>query len=135
VALSSCEAEYMAMATGTQSLLWATQLLQELLSVVSPSGGALPLPIPVLRSDNRSAIALGQQDEAPHKRSKHIDIRHHFVREQIEAGKMRVEWVASQEQVADILTKALPTPAFKRLRDRLVTPLPQEAQRASVKSA
>jgi len=72
-----------------------------------------------LLSDNKSALAMARNDSM-HNRSKHIDIKHHFIREQVEAGNIAVQWVSSQEQLADILTKTLSSGVFVRLRDQMV---------------
>ncbi|GKE41161.1 hypothetical protein Tco_1464566 [Tanacetum coccineum] len=57
--------------------------------------------------DNRSAIALCCNN-VQHSRSKHIDIRHHFIREQVEKGMVELYFVTTDYQLADIFTKALP---------------------------
>ena len=54
-----------------------------------------------------------------HKRTKHIDIRHHFVREAVEDGTISITYCPSEEMVADILTKGLAKDKFECLRDRL----------------
>jgi hypothetical protein len=54
-----------------------------------------------------------------HKRSKHIDVRAHFVRELAEEGKLIIEHIASKDQVADLLTKPIPSTQFRRLRDKM----------------
>ena len=127
VALSSCEAEYMAMGSATQAVLWTTSILRELymMPVDSNGGGdaltVSPSSVPILYGDNKSAIAMAIND-AMHNRSKHIDIRHHFIRDAITAGRIKIEWVSSQEQIADVLTKTMGAGPFIRLRDMLVEP-------------
>ena len=78
----------------------------------------------MLYGDNKSALALASND-AMHNRSKHIDIRHHFIRDAIAAGRIKIEWVTSQQQIADVLTKTLGAGPFIRLRDMLVEPMQQ----------
>ncbi|GKD56583.1 hypothetical protein Tco_1289970 [Tanacetum coccineum] len=68
--------------------------------------------------DNRSAIALCCNN-IQHSRSKHIDIRHHFIREQAEKGVVELYFVTTDYQLADIFTKALPRERFKFLLPRL----------------
>ena len=106
VALSSAEAEYMAIAYATQEVGWLRTLLDEI-------GHSQPVPT-VLLSDNLSAISIAH-GETHHARTKHIDIRHHFIRERIATGEVQLHWVASAEQQADILTKALAKATFDPL--------------------
>ncbi|GJS26508.1 retrovirus-related pol polyprotein from transposon TNT 1-94 [Tanacetum coccineum] len=71
-----------------------------------------------LYCDNRSAIALCCNN-VQHSRSKHIDIRHHFIREQVEKGVVELYFVTTDYQLADIFTKALPRERFEFLLPRL----------------
>ncbi|GJX18774.1 hypothetical protein Tco_0221451 [Tanacetum coccineum] len=71
-----------------------------------------------LYCDNKSAIALSCNN-VQHSRSKHIDIRHHFIREQVENGVVELYFVETNYQLADILTKALPREPFEFLLPRL----------------
>jgi hypothetical protein len=59
-------------------------------------------------------------NDAMHRRSKHIDIRHHFIRDAITAGFIKIEWVSSHNQIADVLTKTMGAGPFIRLRDMIV---------------
>ncbi|GJY13350.1 retrovirus-related pol polyprotein from transposon TNT 1-94 [Tanacetum coccineum] len=70
--------------------------------------------------DNRSAIALCCNN-VQHSRSKHIDIRHHFIREQVEKGVVELYFVSTDYQLADIFTKALPRERFEFLLPRIDT--------------
>nr|GEV87913.1 Gag-Pol polyprotein [Tanacetum cinerariifolium] len=72
-----------------------------------------------LYCDNRSAIALCYNN-VQHSRSKHIDIRHHFIREQVERGVVELYLVSTDYQLADIFTKALPRQRFEFILPRLV---------------
>jgi hypothetical protein len=78
VALSSCEAEYIAAGSGACQGVWLARLLKELLG--SESGA------PVLKVDNKSAIDLSK-NLVHHDRSKHIEVKYHFIRECVEGGK------------------------------------------------
>ncbi|GJV17353.1 hypothetical protein Tco_1362676 [Tanacetum coccineum] len=71
-----------------------------------------------LYCDNRNAIALCCNN-VQHSRSKHIDIRHHFFREQVEKGVVELYFVTTDYQLADIFTKALPRERFEFLLLRL----------------
>jgi hypothetical protein len=103
VALSTAEAEYVAAAHSTKEALWLRQFLDEFSKVVDG-------PIR-LNCDNQAAIALSK-DNKFHSRTKHISIRHHFIREAVENGQITVHYVPSNENVTDIFTKALPRPRF-----------------------
>ncbi|KAL4554582.1 hypothetical protein LXL04_037176 [Taraxacum kok-saghyz] len=79
---------------------------------------ALPSERPTLLCDNLSAIFLSQNPIA-HKRAKHIDIDHHFIRELVLSGKLHTKFVPTKLQVADIFTNPLPIPLFEQFRDQL----------------
>ncbi|KAG6526600.1 hypothetical protein ZIOFF_016592 [Zingiber officinale] len=110
VALSSCEAEFMAATTAACHALWLRSLASELTGVKSK-------PV-TLFVDNKSAIAL-MKNPVFHGRSKHIDTRFHFIRECIEKGQIVVEFVNTGEQRADALTKALPGVKLAAMRQLL----------------
>ena len=71
-----------------------------------PSSAYRPPVQPLFNSDSQGAIALGKNPEH-HKRTKHIDIQHHYVREQVTAGTVALPYVGTKDMVADILTKPL----------------------------
>jgi hypothetical protein len=122
VALSSAEAEYMALTSATQTALWVHSLLEEMRFLHWACGGEGCPSVPLIFSDNKSAIAIAHTD-ALHARTKHIDIRHHFVREQVDRKFIHLKWIPTQDQVADILTKTLQPRIFVRFRDMIVHPL------------
>jgi hypothetical protein len=107
VALSTCEAEYVAAATVACQVVWLRRLLSELTSVE-----ARP---PALKVDNKPAIALSK-NPVLHDRSKHIDIKFHFLRDYIDGGHLVIEFVETRRQLADILTKSLGRLRFLELR-------------------
>lgn len=98
VALSSTEAEYMAASAATKEAIWIRTLVHEL-----DNTSLSPI---TLRIDNQSAISLAS-NAVFHDRTKHIAIRHHFVREKVDSGEIIPKYVPTGEQVADILTKGL----------------------------
>lgn len=98
VALSSTEAEYISLSEAIKEALHLRSLLREIgLEEISPVR---------LYVDNRGAQQLAQ-NSVYHSRTKHIDIRHHFVREVIEEGLVILEHIPTHEMAADIFTKAL----------------------------
>nr|GFA77369.1 ribonuclease H-like domain, reverse transcriptase, RNA-dependent DNA polymerase [Tanacetum cinerariifolium] len=99
MALSSCESKFLAATGAACQALWLKRLLSEL-------DGWKEERI-TLKVDNISAIAL-VRNPVFHGRSKHIDIRYHFIQECVENGHINVEHVSEELQRADILTKALP---------------------------
>ena len=102
VALSTMEAEYMALTEATKELKWIKTFLAEL-GCNGQSTDSTPTD---LYSDNQSAIALAK-NPVSHARAKHIDIRHHFVREAIQDQIIWVQYIPTAEMTADSLTKAL----------------------------
>jgi hypothetical protein len=122
VALSSCEAEYVAVSSACAGVTWTVRLLHELGFFHWFNGGAQLSPIPILLCDNKSAIAMASND-ALHSRSKHIDIKHHFIREQVESKAVTLQWIPTGSQIADIFTKKLAPSLFVKFRDVLVVPI------------
>ncbi|XP_048623732.1 secreted RxLR effector protein 161-like [Brassica napus] len=108
VALSSCEAEFMAGTEAARQAIWLRDLLSEITGQQSEKV--------VIRIDNQSAIAL-TKNPVFHGRSKHIHRRYHFIRECVENGQIEVEYVHGDKQKADILTKALGRIRFREMRD------------------
>ena len=110
VALSSCEAEYIAAATRAGQGVWLERLLGDLTDK-EPEGV-------VLYVDNKSTIALSK-NPVHHDRSKHIDIRYHYIRDCVEEGKIEVNYICTDDQLADILTKSLGRQKFTEMRGRI----------------
>ena len=111
VALSSCEAEYMGETQATKEAIWLRSLLKELLGKEEPAAT-------IIYGDNQGAIALAKNPQF-HARTKHITIQHHFVREKQTEGKVDLQYIPTEQQVADGLTKALPKDRFIKFRDAL----------------
>lgn len=109
VALSTVEAEYMAMSAATQELLYLRQLLEDL--------GFPQRNATTLYEDNQGTMALATGRGGMAKRTKHIDIRHHFVKEKIAAAQLKIEYVPSALQRADIMTKGFAVAKFRELRE------------------
>jgi hypothetical protein len=109
-ALSTTEAEYMASAEATRQAIWLRLLLEEL-------NHGLTGPLSIL-NDNNAAILLSK-NPVNHDRSKHIDIRHHFLRDKVFDNTVELSHVATEDNLADILTKPLGTDTFMDLRERM----------------
>jgi hypothetical protein len=115
IALSSTEAEYYAMAHAFKEALWLRVFL-----------GALKLPVPrpfPILSDNQAACALSHSP-AISARSKHIDIRHHFIRAHVQDGSFTTVWIPTVDMPADIFTKPLNSILFSRHREVLGLSIP-----------
>lgn len=110
VSQSSTEAEYIAASETAKSAIWIRRALPDL-----REGQRGPITI---FCDNQGAIQLVHHpDQRP--RTKHIDVRFHFVRQQQEKGEIDVQYVCTASQLADILTKPLPGPRFAVMREAL----------------
>ena len=97
VALSTTEAEYMALSAAVQEAEWLYQLRRELLN----QSDAVKM-----YCDNKSSICLAKTNMYS-SRTKHIDVKHHFVREKISEGEIVVEYISTDQMAADFLTKPL----------------------------
>jgi hypothetical protein len=109
VSLSTAEAEYIAAGSGCSQLLWMKQMLKEY---------NVEQDVMTLFCDNASAINISK-NPVQHSRTKHIDIRHHFIRELVEKKVVTLEHIATEDQLADIFTKPLDAVRFERLRSAL----------------
>jgi hypothetical protein len=68
--------------------------------------------------DNESAVRLAYNAEF-HQRTKHVLVRYHYIRQQVAEGKIEVKYISTNDQLADIFTKALPSPKFISMRKRI----------------
>lgn len=119
VALSTTEAEYMASADAAKQATWRRLLLHDL-----QLGPPKYSPIQIL-NDNNGCIALSK-NPVHHDKSKHIAMRHHFLREKVEDGSIDLSHVSSANNITDLLTKSIPADTFSRLCKLLgVTRLPE----------
>ena len=109
VALSTAEAEYVAAGSCCAQILWMKQHLSDF----GVDLGTVPI-----MCDNTSAICI-TKNPVMHSRTKHIEIRHHFIRDQYQNGNIMLEYINTSDQLADIFTKALPKESFFYIRMRL----------------
>ncbi|KAK2973952.1 hypothetical protein RJ640_027581 [Escallonia rubra] len=107
VTLSTCEAEYVAATSCVCHAIWLRSLLMELQQTQDG-----PTKILV---DKKSALDLAK-NPVFHERSKHIDTKYHFIRECVSTKEVKLEYVKSQDQVADIFTKPLKIDVFHKLQ-------------------
>ena len=110
VALSSTEAEYIVQTHAAKEALWLRSFLRELRSA--------PDDLLILNCDNQGAIALAK-DNKFHARTKHIDVRYHFIHEAVEDGKVAVQYIPTRDNVSDIFTKPLAKAKVRELAELL----------------
>jgi hypothetical protein len=110
VALSSCEAEYIAASTASTQALWLVRLLSDLLG--------RDTRVVELRVDSKSALALAK-NPLFHEWSKHIRVRYHFIRGCLEEGSIKACYINTKDQLADLLTKPLGRIRFLELCSKI----------------
>ena len=96
--MSTCEAEYVALANAVQEAKFLNQLCKDM-KVSIKQGKSL------IRVDNQGAMNLAK-NPVHHQRTKHIDIKYHFIRLEIQEGRINVEYVPTEQNMADVFTKA-----------------------------
>jgi hypothetical protein len=112
VATSTAEAEYISASMAVKDALWVRKLLSEIW------GHVVPMP---LLCDNQSALQMmTQHTSGCSGRTKHIDLKYHFIRDRYHRGEISVLFVSTSEQLADMFTKALPGTAFGKAVDALM---------------
>jgi len=109
VALSTIEAEYIVAGNYYAQILWIKQQLEDF--------GVKMSKVPLL-CDNTSAISL-TKNQIQHSRTKHIEIRHHFICDHIANGDCEIKFVSTKRQLVDIFTKPLSKDRFYSLRNEL----------------
>uniref|UniRef100_A0A2N9EGA9 Reverse transcriptase Ty1/copia-type domain-containing protein n=1 Tax=Fagus sylvatica TaxID=28930 RepID=A0A2N9EGA9_FAGSY len=99
------------LAVGAAEVAWIRMLLRDLHVFLSEC--------PLIWCDNTSAISLAS-NPVFHARTKHVEVDYHFVRERVVRGDLKVQFIPTVDQLADLLTKALPTPRFVQLANKLL---------------
>ena len=112
VALSTCEAELYAEAAAIQEVLWLRGLMEEL-GLHTQTGS-------IIYGDNQSTISVSENG-VKGERTKHVDVKYHFVTETVEQGKVKLVWVNTKQQQADLFTKPLAAPVHELLRKQIMT--------------
>ena len=110
-ALSSTEAEYIALAEAGREISYLRQLMKDI--------GCEQEQATVIWEDTAQTIGLTKNPEH-HERNKHIDVRHHYIRDQVQTRKIDLCYKRTSDMLADIFTKPLPRTTFIRLRDMLL---------------
>ena len=108
VALSTAEAEYVALANNTQEVIWMRQLMEDLESKLTEAT--------IVYEDNQAPISIAQNPQH-HSKTKHIDIKYHFVREKVADNTIQLKYCPSNEMLADLLTKGVTFEKLARLRE------------------
>jgi hypothetical protein len=125
VTLSSTEVEYVGSSEAAREGIWLRCLLNDFIDSRSgntvaetpetPENTSATGPPQLLYMDNQSAMKIAMSPAGQvHERTKHIDIRYHFVRDAYQEGRVRIEYLPTAEMTADILTKALPRDTHQR---------------------
>ena len=105
VATSTTEAEIIAANEGAKEAIWLSRLFRGITRFER---------IPVIQVDNSAAVRLAKNLEF-HRRTKHISIKHFFIREKVTEGKLKAQQISTEHQIADIMTKPLPKTRLKIL--------------------
>lgn len=108
VALSTAEAEYMALAATAQEAIWLRRLTSEI--------DESPVESTTIYEDNQSAMCIAKNPPQFHGRTKHIGIKYHYTRDLINSGEIRLEYCPTEDMVADMLTKAVSQDQLNRLK-------------------
>ena len=117
VALLTCEAEYMALAEAIKEGLYLNNIIITIRKILNLKD--IVYNKPVIYKDNNAALKLANNPEF-HKRSKHIDIKYHFIRDIINKGLMEIVYINTKEQLADPLTKAIVSaPILEEWRNKI----------------
>jgi hypothetical protein len=104
ITLSSTEAELVAASAATQELIWLRSILVDFVDT--------PVPALQLYVDNQGAVELATNNRRIGSKSKHIDMKHFYIREQVQAGTIDILPISTSANVADVFTKGLPKPRF-----------------------
>jgi hypothetical protein len=111
VAKSTCESELIAVNKVGDHVEWAVQIMEEL---------GYPQDTVIIAEDNKCSIEILKAGTGSFKRAKHIKVRYFWMKELIDTGRVMLQYVATEELVADILTKPLTGGRFKYLRGKLL---------------
>lgn len=108
VSLSSAEAEYYALSDCISECIFVKQFLEHL---------SIPIENFTVFEDNQACVKIASTFQT--KRTKHVDVKHHFLRQHVLSGLVKLKYLPSECQLADGMTKALPSPSFHKFREKL----------------
>jgi hypothetical protein len=110
IAQSTAEVEYISASDASKEAVWLRKLVSSLFGD--------KLETTVVHCDNQSCIKLTKKPVF-HDRSKHIDMRYHYIRDLVQRKTLKLQYIATSEQIVDILTKSLTSRQFVQLRGKL----------------
>jgi hypothetical protein len=118
IALSTTEANYMTACEACTEALWIRKLISDLFDQIPEST--------IIHCDNQSCIRLSEYPVF-HESSKHIEIKYYFIRDKVQEGEVKLEYIPTDENTTDILTKPLSRIMFAYFREKMgiveITPL------------
>jgi len=109
IALSTTEAEYIVACSASCEAIWLRKLLTGLFD--------LEMRATLILCDNQSCIKM-TENHVFHDRSKHIEIRYHYICDMVQRGALKLQYISTDEQVVDVLTKPLSRVKFEYFRDK-----------------
>ena len=110
VGLSTTEAEYIVACAASGEVVWLRKMLSGLFD--------LQLEATCIYCDNQSCIKVSE-NPVFHDKSKHIEIKYQYIRDMVEKGAVKLQCIATNEQIADVLTKPLSRVKLEYFRDKL----------------
>jgi hypothetical protein len=110
ISLSTAETEYIAACSASCEATWLQKLLTGLFD--------LEMRATTILCDNQSCIKM-TENHVFHDRSKHIEIRYHFIRDMVQRGALKLQYISTDEQVVDVMTNPLSRVKFEHFRDKL----------------
>jgi hypothetical protein len=110
ISLSTIEAKYIVVCSASCEAIWLQKLLTGLFD--------LEMEATMILCDNQSYIKM-TENHVFHDKSKHIDIRYHYIHDMVQRGAIKLQYVSMDEQVVDVLTKPLSRVNFENFRDKL----------------
>jgi hypothetical protein len=110
IALGTAEAEYIVACSASCEAIWLRKLLTDLFD--------LEMRATLILCDNQSYIKM-TENHVFHDRSKHIEIRYHYIRDMVQRGALKLQYISTDDQVADVMTKPLSRVKFEYFRDKL----------------